>query len=412
MEDIRKSVKLTSGEIYEKLINVTEEDFKASFMYELFGSFMENGESKVNPYDLIVIPPGKYGKDKNKNSFTTTVGIWLFNKFFIEPGLFDLFGYINHNITGGSLDKINQDLSYALMEDRIPIDTMKNYLMKTQFIMQFVTMLSPNHSEKILTCTKAIDKKKEELFNKYKDQLQAGDVHTINMVEKELLDFAVEYVGDDPSMDTYLSGARGNIKNHFKNLYVMKGAVRDPDPNTKQEYHVAMSNYIDGISPEEYVLYANSASTGPYKRGNKTSSGGYMENLFAMGYQDIVLDKPGTDCGCGRTSTVYLTADNVKYYMYNNIVLSNGTMVELTSQNMNKYIGKKVQMRFAKLCKNEKICNACAGNFFYRYNPPLLNVGLALMQVPSAFKNKSMKAFHDSTIKTTEMNVMKAFGLE
>lgn len=407
----RESKKITDKETVDFLYNLKPEDFTASFVYDTFGKF--DGEPKLYPYDLIDILPGMYGqgKKKNKNRFTTTVGIWIFNRCFIEPDFFPIFGYINENVTGKLLDKMNQELSYALMEDRIQIEALKTYLMKTQFIMQFVSVLAPNHSEKILTCTKVINKKKKELSEKYKKELESGDVHTINMVEKELLDFAVAYVGDDPSMDSYLSDARGNIQNHFKNIYVMKGAVRNPDPNAKQEYNVAMSNYSDGIPPEEYALYANSAPLGPYSRGNKTSAGGYMENLFAMGYQDIVLDKPGTDCGTTRTITIELTPSNIKYYMYNNIVTSSG-MVELTSQNMNKYIGKKVKMRFANLCKHDKICNACAGNFFYRYNPPLLNVGLALMQVPSAFKNKSMKAFHDSTIKTTEMNVMKAFGLE
>ena len=34
------------------------------------------------------------------------------------------------------------------------------------------------------------------------------------------------------------------------------------------------------------------------------------------------------------------------------------------------------------------------------------------MQVFSIFKNKSMKAFHDSTVGLTEIDTMKAFGLK
>ena len=48
-------------------------------------------------------------------------------------------------------------------------------------------------------------------------------------MEKELIDYALDYLGDDPSLDLYLSGARSNIGNHFKNMYIMKGAIRNPD---------------------------------------------------------------------------------------------------------------------------------------------------------------------------------------
>lgn len=407
---IRESIKIQDKVLLDRMYNLKEEDITASFIYDLFGEF--NGKAIANPYDLIDIPAGVYGPDrkKNKNKFTTTIGIWVFNKWFIEKELFHIFQYINKNLTGGILDDMNQTLSYALMEDRINVQTMKNYLMKTQLVMPFVSVLSPNHSEKILTCTKVINKKKEELMKKFKDQLEAGDVKVINDVEAELLRFAVEYVGEDPSMDSFLSDSRSSIKNHFKNMYVMKGAIRDPDPNAKQEYQVAMSNYMDGISANEYALYSNSASAGPYSRGKKTEYGGYMENLFAMCYQDIVLDKQGTDCGTTRTISVALTKKNVKYYMYNNIVTQNGSLIELNSQNMDKYIGKTVKMRFANLCRHEKICNACAGNMFYKLG--LSNVGLIMMQIPSAFKNKAMKAFHDSTIGVVEMDAMKAFGLK
>lgn len=407
---IRVAKKITDKDLIEQLYNLKEEDVTATFMYETFGEF--NGIAKAAPYDLIDIKPGIYGPEnkKNKNTFTTTVGVWIFNKWFIESDLFPIFGYMNKNITTGIFKDINQELSYALMEDRITVDILKRYLMKTQIIMPYVTILAPNHSEKILTCTDVINKKKEELLTKNKEAIEHGDVHTIELIEKELLDFAIEYVGDDPSMDTFLSGARGSINNHFKNMYVMKGAIRDPDPNAKQQYKIATSNYMDGIKAEEYALYSNSASAGPYSRGKKTEYGGYLENLFAMAYQDIRLDKSGTDCGSKATTSVLLTKKNVNLYMYNNIVKSDGTLVELNSTNMNKYIGKRVNMRFANLCLHEKPCNACAGNFFYKLN--LMNPGLAIMQVASTFKNKAMKAFHDSTISTTRMDVMKAFDLE
>lgn len=402
--------KKVDASLREKLLHITEKDITSSFIYDLFGEF--NGVAKCNPYDLIDIPPGVYGsgRKKNKNSFTTTVGLWIFNRWFIEPELFDLFGYVNEPITGKKLGSMNQDLSYALMEDRISVDALKHYLMKTQFVMQFVTVLSPNYSEELLTVSTKIDKKKDELIKKYKKELDEGDTVIAKQIEDELIAFAKDLLKDDPAMDSFVSGARSNIENNFKNMFIWKGATRDPNPDAQQEYRIATSNYMEGIKREEYSLYCNSGIEGAYSRGKKTEHGGYLENLTTMAYQDLILDEPGTDCKTTRHITVTLTPDNVKRYMYNNIIEKDGSLTELNSQNMKKYIGKSVNMRMAYLCPHERPCNACAGNFYYKLG--IKNVGLTLMQVFSIYKNKAMKAFHDSTVQLTEIDTMKAFGLK
>lgn len=406
----RVSKKITDPELVNKLLNIKEEDITSSFIYNLFGEF--NGVSKCNPYDLIDIPPDSYGPKgkRNKNKFTTTVGLWIYNKWFIENELFDEFHYINKSRTGKALDSMNQQLSLALMEDRITVQTLKNYLMKTQFIMQFVTILSPNYNEAIMTVSKAIAKKKDELIKKYKNELESGNTLIADQVEKELLTYALEALGDDPSLDIFLSGARGTIGNNFKNMFVWKGVTRNPNPDDKNEYRVATSNYVDGIKKEEYTLYSNSGIEGAYARGKKTEDGGYLENLATSAYQDIILDKPGTDCHTTRHIEVVLTEKNYIRYIYNNIIGSDGKLIELNSQNASKYFGKKVKMRMAYLCPHEKPCNACAGNFYYKLG--ISNVGLTLMQVFSIFKNKSMSAFHDATVELTEIDTMKAFGLK
>ena len=406
----RVSTKITDPSLKQYILGIKESDITSSFIYDLFGEF--NGVSKCNPYDLIEIPAGLYGPEgkKNKNKFMTTVGIWIFNKWFIEQDLFDLFGYINKIIDGDQLEDMNQILSYALMEDRISVQVLKKYLMKTQLAMQFVTVLAPNYSEELLTISVKIDKKKDALIKKYKKELDEGNTVIAKQIEDELIAYAKDLLKDDPALDSFVSGARSNINNNFKNMFIWKGATRDPNPDSKQEFRIATSNYMEGIKREEYSLYANSGIEGAYSRGKKTEHGGYLENLTTMAYQDLILDEPGTDCKTNRHIEVVLTKKNINRYIYNNIIESSGKLVELNSTNMDKYIGKKVKMRMAYLCPHEKPCNACAGNFYYKIG--VRNVGLTLMQVFSIYKNKSMKAFHDSTVQLVEIDTMKAFGLK
>ena len=259
---------------------------------------------------------------------------------------------------------------------------------------------------------KEINKLKDKLFKENKAALEVGDESSAAVaedIENQLKAFAMEYLKDDPSLDPYLSGAGGNIDNNFKNMYIMKGAIRNPDPTAKKEYEIAKSSFIDGISKDEYSLLARSLSGGPYSRAKKTELGGYWEKLVESATNMFTLDEPGSDCGTDKYLELVLTKDLSSLFMYSYIIKSDGKLEELTSDNVDKYINKKIKVRSALFCKGGfKLCNHCVGNFFYRRGGK--NVGLACAQIPTKLKLKSMKAFHDSTVTTTEIDPMKAFG--
>ena len=144
----------------------------------------------------------------------------------------------------------------------------------------------------------------------------------------------MEYLKDDPSLDPYLSGAGGNIDNNFKNMYIMKGAIRNPDPTAKKEYEIAKSSFIDGISKDEYSLLARSLSGGPYSRAKKTELGGYWEKLVESATNTFTLDEPGSDCGTDKYLELVLTKDLSSLFMYSYIIKSDGKLEELTSDNV------------------------------------------------------------------------------
>ena len=294
---------INSSNLINHLLVLKQSDISYSFMMTLFGSF--NGKCLCHQYDTFDVPAKVYkfknakGKEvSNQSKFRTTIGIWVFNIFFIRDfGFGFLFdGYINKNLDKKLFNKINQKLIYALAEDKIEIDIYKKYLNYTQFFMPYETILSPNHTEAVLTCTKLIEKKKQEFLKKHGDEIKAGNIVVAEQMEKELLEYAKEILKDDPGLDVYLSGAGATLGNNFKNLYIMRGPIRDPDPNAKQQFNVAISNFIDGVSSDEYTMLANSLSNGPYSRSKKTEIGGYWEKLFQYAFQTIVLDEPGSDC--------------------------------------------------------------------------------------------------------------------
>ena len=154
---------------------------------------------------------------------------------------------------------------------------------------------------------------------------------------------------------------------------------------------MTIPNLFDGVSADEYSLLANTLAAGPYSRAKKTEVGGYWEKLFGAALQNIQLDGEGTDCGTKKYLTVTLTEKNINSYMYNYIIKDNGDLEELTSDNMSKYLGKTVKMRFSIFCKSKTgICNKCAGNLFVRRNAK--NIGLSCIQMPSTVKVRMLKA--------------------
>lgn len=397
---------LTTKEIKADLptviLSIKESDVTASFIYKLFGEF--EGKNIVNPYDMIYVPVGTY--HNNKNVFLTTVGLYIFNVWFISEELFPVFGYVNTTIAKKLYTKMNKELSYALIEDRITTDQLKHFIEKTQHIMAFEVIMSPNMDEELMTVNKKINAKRDQLFKENKKALENGDVAVAEKLEKELLAYGEELLKDCPAMDTYKSGAGASMEN-FKSFFIDKGMNYNYATN---KFTMVKSNYLDGISPEDYAITAASMTAPTYSRSKKTASGGYLSKLMTAGYQHLTLDPPGSDCGTDRFIKVNLTEGNVHDWMYSYIIEGNH-LVELTSENKSKYIGKTVKMRFASMCESKTgFCNHCAGNLFYRIG--VKNIGVAQSQVAERLKAAMLAQFHVSAVKVATMDINKAFNIK
>lgn len=399
----RQAKRITDPKDIDYLLAITEDECtKLSFAMDMFGEF--NDTRRFQPYDLVDIPVGSYGPEGNKNSniIKTTVGIWVFNKAFIEQDLFELFGYINEPITSKMFKKINKQVSYAVVEDKVPLDALKRLITKTEKFQPYCNILSASITENMMSIPKAISKKKQELLKRYEKELDEHDPVVSQKIEQELIKDCKEMLKDDPSIDMINSGAKIDWNNNFKNMFVMKGASKNPDPlNPNGEYTVIKSDLTTGIKPDEYAAFSDSLAFGPYARAKKTADGGAWEKIFVKALEHLTVLEEGSDCGTKRYKEILLTGDNIDDWMYSYIV-EGSRLVELTSDNRDSYIGKKVKLRYSGLCESEKgICNKCAGNLFTRLG--IKNVGVASYVIPAKIKLKSMKNFHDSTVKTFDM---------
>ena len=118
------NTKITKENISDVLLSMSDKDVTNTFMMSVFGKF--NGKSICNPYDTLIIPKFHYalqhGKG-NKNEFITTVGGWIFNKYFLEPSLYTVVGYINETVPTKVYKQLNEKISFAFIEDKISVDS-------------------------------------------------------------------------------------------------------------------------------------------------------------------------------------------------------------------------------------------------------------------------------------------------
>lgn len=279
----RVSKMITNKEDIEYLLSVKEKDITTSFIMETFADFGKG--PRFQPYDLLEVPAGSYGgmtsegKEKyNKNKFVTSAGRLIFNKFFFEsdPELLLYVGFVNEDVKKKVFGSVLKKLGYLMMEDKVSETSYKRFCKKAQKMMPYVSILAPNHSDNMLTISKKINKRKEQLLKEHAKELEPRDdnaVKVFDQISNELLDYAKELMKDDPAMDMFTSGAGGSFENNFKNMFIMRGAVKDPTPN--KGYNLITSNYIDGIKKDEYAAIANTLAAGPYARSKKTEVGGY-----------------------------------------------------------------------------------------------------------------------------------------
>lgn len=125
---------------------------------------------------------------------------------------------------------------------------------------------------------------------------------------------------------------------------------------------------------------------------------------MSMSFQSVVIDKKDSDCGTKIFNKILLTDSNYDLFRYRFIKdPTTGRLIEINEDNKDKFVGKVVEMRSPLYCKGDKICNHCIGNFFYKLG--IDNVGLTTNSIGGTLLNKSMKAFHDSTVHTKKIEI-------
>ncbi len=382
----------------KEVLSLTRQDINMSLLKAYFAATLTRKEPRFNTFDTLTLPKGRLF---NEEAAETTVGRFLFNLYVIPDEYFKKFGYQNVIYNVDNISEMEERMSYMVLQDELPTKEFAGYLDRAEWLtMGTAYFLSPTMDYDINVPLPEVIKRREELFRQYADEIKKGDPNVADLIEKELLALAKKILKEKGSeaYDFFESG-EFSFSNNYKKTSIFAGALENP---YTKKLEILRSNYIDGISKDEFHHFANLTIVGGYSRNVETQKGGYETKKINNAVQGVTLDEPGSDCKTTQFLKVTITDKQKKMFLHR-YVLDGGKLVLTDEKNIKGYIGKTVQMRSPLFCKGDQICSKCAGELFYKLG--MRNAGLLSTTMSGNLMNMSMKKFHNTSLKFDKINI-------
>lgn len=405
-----KSKVIRDPDTLRKFLNRPAEDYTFTFFNDTFANRRVEDKilrSRYQTNDIVEIPAnfnaGENWKFKNTTAIKTTLGRIFFNKIIIEGcGMENVIGFVNRTLAKKSFYALEAEISSHVKEGNLTTKQMRKYIDHRDWMgYQFYAVICASFTEKTLSVPPEVKALKKQLLTKYKKELEAGDEKVCEDIENQLIKKTEELLDDDPGMDFFKSGSKLSTGNNLKNITLMRGAVMNP---VTGEYDIITNSFLDGMEKDKFAAHSNALVMGAYPKAVGTADSGYLSKQLSAAMQTQIIDKDGSNCGTTKTLSIHLSSKNKGRFMYRNIKVGANTVM-LTPENIDKFIGKEVQMYSPMFCTHEKICARCAGRYDNKF------IGLDTNKIATTLTNLNMKKFHDSTIKTEELDPKSIFLL-
>ena len=365
----------------------------AQMFAELFAAHKDS-PPKYHVDDMIIIGPEQSPFVKENSS--TTCGIYLFNKFILEP--LKIFGYVNKPFGKKELDALEDGISDGLMQKDLTTEQVAEFIDRLQFLLggPLAHLINPSINPDIMTLPPQAAALKKKLLAENKAGIEANDRHRCSEIEKEVTKVAMDWMNErnDPSLSFFKSGAIDPY-NNYRTMFVMKGAVKDNTGESPTGYKIVTSEYDNGITQEDMPKIADTVVTSSYNSGVATQDSGYMGKKYNTILQRVKLLERGSDCKTPDTFQTVIT--NRHLYRY---IMENGKPICLTPEVIDKYKGKVCKLRSPLHChaKDPYYCNICMGDRLYDIG--VHNVGLTVSILSGATLNAALKTKHNVTVGT------------
>ena len=348
--------------------------------------------------DTVDLNPGDIPNVKEK--ITTTVGRIIVNQVcFVDP-FGDIFPFQNKTM---SLEKDIFDVANAaLIKKKITVPAFRKSMEGAFYLGHFSELCTPCLDEHALTTDPKIKKRKAELIEQYKDQLD--DPVIIAKIEDELIAMDKEYMKGDNSLRFY-APLGGNTFNLWrKKLYIAVGGI-EAFSKDSSKYDFLRNSLEEGVRIEDLSIYGNESRKGSYQRGHETQKGGYLTKEVIRAFHDSSITMK--DCGTHKGVKVDFSVVDPKKFVGRYILLQN-KWVEITSDNLSSIPRKTVLMRSPMYCQCKNgYCYKCVGKFFEGLD--VRQISMSIVDITNTFMSAAMKNMHGSKLAIFELTSLDDF---
>lgn len=403
---------------------ITDEEYINEFLNEFKTSedvnniklqkYFSHQRKKLDKGGYKIEPPLYYTSDEFilkkdtlpnvKEDTQTTFGIYIFNLFCISEVFQENLEYVNpkSGLTSKEINKLMKKITDGILSGKYTTKQFIEFQNRCVFLGYKGTLFTPGQSFEFVKVNKKVSEAKPKLLKEWREAVENGAdpiSSYVSMVETPLLNIAKEDLKNNESWPIYARGGKPAFGNVYKNCTVTMGPVYNPSTG---EYTVAENSFMEGIENDMVPVFSNIQISAAYARAVGTQDGGWMTKLVFSGMQSTILDEKGSNCGTKLFIKKLITEDNISQNIFRYIVDEESKkIIKLTYENYKKYIGKVVKMRSPLFCKSDKICNVCAGDYFYKIG--IKNVGNTCTKTTSTMMNKSLKAMHDVSMKIVKI---------
>ena len=230
-----------------------------------------------------------------------------------------------------------------------------------------------------------------EYKKKLKQLAKEGKIEEYEKTLKEALEWLRQYE-EKLMSDVYMLSESGAAKGwgNIQNFKIARGYFINLREQLVEE--PVNSALAEGVTPREYFEYGHAARKGITDRVRYTQEPGYLYRQFEYTLASVRV-VPGTKCKPKALLPIEITDKIANRVLYRYIRDGNKDVL-LTPDNIQDYIGRKVQMYTPIYCTERKgICERCFGTRYKELNS--VEVGtIAAQAIGERLYTALLKSFH------------------
>lgn len=362
----------------------------------------EGGKPLISHKEVIKITP-EYAMNLTAPELETTTGNFLYNHIVLIHAFGAKIPYVNSRKAGniGAVEKKFVPLLTDNPKDDLVDENVIYVRDKLKFdkaVLQlrgYTQLFCPALTEKAITAPPGIIEFRAKLLKQYEGRL--SDPTIIAMINAELVKFDALYYKGDKCEDFLLSGkSRETVR---RKLYLMTGA--EPGLEDKATLDLIPSSLSEGWDISAYPAMINSMRSGSYQRGAETMLGGEAVKWLLRASANLMILEG--DCGSALGFPTLITEENSDNLMGFHIVGDDKKALQLTTNNLNSYLGKLVLLRSPQFCNHllTDYCEVCTGP---RLSLNKRALSAAVSAYGSRFMSISMGAMHSKALTLAKMD--------